>query len=330
MGDLASLGLSELEENAYGLLVDQPSSSERTLRSLLGVSAPRLTSALGHLRSLGLIAIASHRPRTYAPTPPSAAVNLLVQERQRELDAARRRAAALEERLHASLGRTTSALEVVEVVSGQSAGMERLRDIHMAARDEQLTFTKPPFISDPDLAAGDAVSLLNRGLRVRSLYDPESFATAGVVDHVRACIRGGEESRVAVIPVKLDIIDRTVAVLPVTTLDEPVYQMLIIRAVPVINALLALFELYWQRATPLRLGARSEQLVEERNPSTLSADDHEILSLLSAGQKDDAIAHTLGIADRTVGRRIARLMSLAGVKTRFQLAEAAMRQGWIS
>jgi DNA-binding NarL/FixJ family response regulator len=58
-------------------------------------------------------------------------------------------------------------------------------------------------------------------------------------------------------------------------------------------------------------------------------EETELLELLEQGMKDRAIARALGIGERTVQRRLSRLMSALGAKTRFQAAINAVRRGWL-
>ena len=88
-----------------------------------------------------------------------------------------------------------------------------------------------------------------------------------------------------------------------------------------------LFEVLWQRGTPLRPGSN-------RTPAAIghfdiSPRDEELMTLLLAGLSDDAIGHRLGMSTRTVYRRIKRLMDIVGAETRLQLGWHAARAGWI-
>jgi len=58
-------------------------------------------------------------------------------------------------------------------------------------------------------------------------------------------------------------------------------------------------------------------------------EEAQLLELLRQGLKDRAIARALGIGERTVQRRLSRLMSTLGAKTRFQAAINAVRRGWL-
>jgi DNA-binding NarL/FixJ family response regulator len=52
-----------------------------------------------------------------------------------------------------------------------------------------------------------------------------------------------------------------------------------------------------------------------------------ILRLLSAGQKDEAAARSMGVSVRTYRRRVAELMALLGAESRFQAGERARALG---
>lgn len=54
-----------------------------------------------------------------------------------------------------------------------------------------------------------------------------------------------------------------------------------------------------------------------------------LLRLMRTGATDPAIARELGVSLRTLYRRIARLQSLLGVRSRFQLGVLAAELGWL-
>jgi DNA-binding NarL/FixJ family response regulator len=101
---------------------------------------------------------------------------------------------------------------------------------------------------------------------------------------------------------------------------------LVSRAPGLVTALLGLFDQVWQRAVPVRLAAEGPERAADCAPTTL---DLRILSLLLVGSTDAAIAKQLGLGLRTVQRRVAHLMELAGVTTRLQLGWQAHQRGWL-
>jgi DNA-binding NarL/FixJ family response regulator len=59
----------------------------------------------------------------------------------------------------------------------------------------------------------------------------------------------------------------------------------------------------------------------------LSTRDQQLLALLAAGLTDQAIARKLGVALRTVERRVRRMMDGLGARTRFQAGLQAAARG---
>lgn len=63
---------------------------------------------------------------------------------------------------------------------------------------------------------------------------------------------------------------------------------------------------------------------DEPTPQT-----RKLLLLMAAGATDRAIARELGVSERTICRRIARLELKLGVRTRFQLGVLAASKDWL-
>lgn len=64
-------------------------------------------------------------------------------------------------------------------------------------------------------------------------------------------------------------------------------------------------------------------------PTLLDPRDREILALMVSGAADAVIARQVGISQRTVERRVRRLLELLGAGTRFQAGVQAARRGWV-
>lgn len=80
---------------------------------------------------------------------------------------------------------------------------------------------------------------------------------------------------------------------------------------PLVIALFsAYFDELWAKAQPMSVAIGEHK------------DDERLLELLALGLKDEAIARLLGLGLRTVRRRIAALMAVHGVDTRYQLGRA--------
>jgi len=137
------------------------------------------------------------------------------------------------------------------------------------------------------------------------------------------------------------VADRSVALVPLSDgahsgAGGPVAMY--VRAPGLIRLLIGLFESVWERAVPVRLvsadgtpadGTRATGIEAEGSPTEPTDLDLRILSLLMLGSTDAAIAKQLGLGLRTVQRRVAHMMELAGVSTRLQLGWHARHRDWL-
>jgi DNA-binding NarL/FixJ family response regulator len=79
------------------------------------------------------------------------------------------------------------------------------------------------------------------------------------------------------------------------------------------------------RLSPVMTPSEADQPLEDEP----TAETRQLLKLMATGATDRAIARELGISERTVHRRIARLQSLLGVQSRFQLGALVSVKRWL-
>ncbi|MEV0718949.1 helix-turn-helix domain-containing protein [Asanoa sp. NPDC050611] len=315
MDELLSAG----EREAYRLLVRLGEADTAELAAALPTGdAPGL---LASLRTKGLVSAGP----VARPLAPDVALGDALLRRQEMLDDARRTVAALSEdyRRHS---RRRDADHLVEVIVGRDALRGRLREMQDGAREEILWFCRanPLAMAGPENTEED--SALARGVRYRAVYERELLEKPGELPSILASMAAGEQARtLPSLPVRLAIADRTLAICPLVPdeardLGEPTAAL--IRSSELLDALVALFESFWERATPLRAdGSAADELSEA---------EVLLLSLVVSGLPDKSIATHLGVSKRTVQRRLDRLMGLAGVDTRTGLAFQAARRGWLT
>jgi hypothetical protein len=146
----------------------------------------------------------------------------------------------------------------------------------------------------------------------------------GALNSLRLDIEKGEEARVSpTLPVKMMIVDRRVGLVPLNVEDQGGPVMLV-RSSSLLDSLYALFELTWERSTPI-VFTPSGELKAGHPDSRLSEGAEQVIPLLAAGLNDKAIAYEAGMSTTTLNRRIGELMKSFGTRTRFQLGwRAAM------
>ncbi|MEH0846069.1 HTH domain-containing protein [Micromonospora sp. CPCC 205711] len=322
---LGILGLGEDEEQVYRTLLRLSTARRAQLVTQLPLTAERIGAALAGLRARGLVAPAGVEPDPLLrPLPPDVALGDELLRQQQSLEAARRRVAQLTEEYRAGV-RRHDADHLVEIVTGTDALRGRLRRLQDDARTEVLWFCRANPLAMPGPENVEEFAALARGVSYRAIYERELLAEPGALVDVEKAVRSGEQARITnLLPVRLAVADRTTAICPLVpdrASGEP--SAAVIGRSQLLDALLALFDSHWHAATPLLPGAAP---IADGGPD---ADERLLLSLFVAGVPDKSIASQLGVSRRTIQRRLADLMTLAGVDTRPGLAYQAARRGWL-
>jgi DNA-binding NarL/FixJ family response regulator/DNA-binding MarR family transcriptional regulator len=318
-GLLGALGVSPADEVLYRSLLRQPEATLTDLAAATGWQSARVRRHLRSLEALGLLTRKPSRPVRYTPAAPDAAVEVLALQRQEDIERARVSAAQLADEFRIGAGGDSSP---VTVVRGREANAQRFFQAQQSTRHEVLILDRPPYVVEPvDRQLQVQTSQLLRGVSYRTIYDESSLSTPDKLAEARDLARQGEQSRVlADIPLKLVVTDRKVGLVPFVLATER--ETLVLQKSALLDGLITLFELLWQRATPLwSPGAR------QAGVTALTAEDEQLLALSATGLTDEAIARRLGVAQRTVERRMRRIMNLLNARTRFQAGLQAAQLG---
>jgi DNA-binding CsgD family transcriptional regulator len=220
-----------------------------------------------------------------------------------ELLALRKQAAIVEARLGASVltAEFRAQHDAFTVIRGAEAIAQRLYQAQQCAQDEVLVLDRPPYDVLPVEPRG--------GVSYRAIYDLASLREPGELAGARSA--GCRVLRD--VPLKLVVVDRRTALLQ--TGPELVGEL---GPSELLDALLRLFELLWQQASPLSPDA---------SDGPLSCEDRQLLALAAAGLTDQAIARRLGVAQRTIERRMQRILKALDATTRFQAGLRAGQRG---
>ncbi|HET6989372.1 MAG TPA: helix-turn-helix domain-containing protein [Kribbella sp.] len=292
---LEALGVCSEDEQLYRALLARPESTTTDLAHDTGWPATRVGRHLRSLLTLGLAARTPVRPARYVPAVPEAAIELL---------ALRKQAAIVEARLGASV--LTSEFRqgsAFTLVRGAEAIAQRFYQAQQCAQDEVLVLDRPPYAVVP------VESGRPQGVSYRTIYDMASLSDPGELVAARSA--GCRILRD--VPLKLVVVDRRTGLLP--TGPDVVVEL---GPSSLLDALLRLFELLWQQASPLAPSA---------SEGPLSFEDQQLLSLAAAGLTDQAIARRIGVAQRTVERRMQRILRALDATTRFQAGLRAGERG---
>lgn len=312
---LDALGVGWEDEQLYRCMLGRPPATTADLASATGWDVSRVRRHLRSLDALGLVARTPTRPARFAPAVPDAAIEVLALQRQAAIEQARIDAAVLAREFRAA-DRGTSSFTVVR---GQEAIAQRFFQAQLTARREVMILDKPPYaVAEPERQGELQLDQLRNGISYRTVYDADALADAEQLAAARELARGGERSRMLRgVPLKMVITDGRAALL---RSGEEIVEL---GPSALLDGLVVLFELLWRRATPLWESTNSRNGTEH----SLTADDEQLLALAAAGLTDQAIARRLGVAQRTVERRMQRIMRTLDATTRFQAGLRAAQRG---
>ena len=325
---LAVLGITATEERIYRFLVGCNGATQSQLAAALSLGKRASRRALEQLELSGLVRHSPESPRRYFAAPPDLAIEALILKQQEAMQRARVTAQALQET--AAAGRQAGAPEqMVELIATRDGERLVFEQLYLGATGELVTLMRLPMrVSkmEPPYDLSLQQQTRDRGVRFRTLIDGDFLDAPGAVGYLRAEMAAGVEARtVPHLPFKLVMADRRVAIIPLK-LEQSDSHILVVRSSALLDALYALFEILWQRGTPV--GAPTGRSVADMpDRFGLGADGEELLGLLALGMNDKAIAGELSISLRTLERRVQALLKALGARTRFQAGYLLARRG---
>lgn len=319
-GSLRAVGISDLDEQLYRALLHTPRATLSQLAAVTDTSHVLARRGLDRLEVMGLVS-RQGQPARFVAAAPDMAVEALILRRQEELERCRMAAAAL-------LAEYREAEQplggLVEIIVGREATFQRYRQLLSTARREVLMFDKPPYIGPPENPL--EVDVLSRGVSWKAVYAPEALEIPERLAQLRIWQQAGEQARVcANLPLKLVMVDRALALLPLTANTErDEHTAILVHPCSLLTTLGMLFDMLWDQSLSLHWAGPLTA-----SDTGLDEIDRTLLQLLTAGFKDQAIARHLDISMRTVRRRLANLMASHGLISRFQLGQLAVQRGWV-
>lgn len=324
---LEALGLTHVEAQCYERLVKRPAATAAELGTAIETADPEVRAAVEELTRRGLVTASADDPPRLQPAPPDVAVEALVAIQREALSRAHLVANELTEVYRSSRGRRRDGRELIEVVEGPQAMTQCFRQLQLSARDDFVVLNRPPYHA-PAAEQRAVANEMSARVRSRGIYERRALEEVDSFEDLAALVATGEEMRVLPqVPLKIALADHRLALVPVQRRHEQTISAVLVRPCGLLDALRELVELLWRQAAPVRLSAQGSPRAAA---SAVRDQDEQLLALLEAGLPDRVIGRRLGLAERTVSRRVQRLMRVLGASTRFQLGSRAQARGWLS
>jgi predicted DNA-binding transcriptional regulator len=326
-GVLEAVGITRTAAQIYSELVEAEQLSVADVAERRGILARQAAAELSVMESLGLVVRVTGRPVRYRAVAPDLAITSLIAQREKELQDARTAMHQLTE-VFQETSRSRHPDAHVEVVHGTPNIARLAVRVHEQTQRQLRGFDRPPYSSEPGASYPLESSRLAAGVTYRVIYDAGALAVPGrMYGDILPSAAAGEQARTRQeLPIKMLISDDQLALIPAAVTSRSLDTTFVIHKSPILDALIALFEAEWARATPIPgTGTAAGQAV----PGPPDAETATLLSMLAVGLTDASIARSLSWSMRTTQRRIRQLMNDLGVTSRFQAGVAAREKGWL-
>lgn len=326
---LQFLGLDPTSEAVYRLMLVHHDWRAADIAGYIGAPEAEVRTALQRLIALRLLRWSLNDPKQLLPVTPTLGFQALLQHQQAEILQKQEEfleAQAEVTRLTAEYSTLccTSSHNELEHILGLDAIHTVVEALAERSITECLSFMPGGAQSLESLDASRPLdeSMLKRGVKVLTLYHGSAWNDGATLNYARWLVSmGGEVRTVPSLPLRLVIFDREIAVVPVD--PEAAHQgAMQISSPGVITAMVALFERVWDAGVPLGHVVR-------RDENGVTAQERELLQLLSYGLTDEVVGKRLGLGLRTVRRMVADISDRLDARSRFEIGAKACQRGWL-
>ena len=324
---LSDLGFTSDEERVYRALLAESWTDLETLSRRTSVDVEALRAALDSLSDHGVITIDAGGVTVHDP---HLVIGSLIEHLEDQLMTQYRRVSAMRSEVFA-LHRSESAISEslgldIERLEGLDAVRSRIAELSFFARTSVKAIHPGGPQSGESLEASRPLDrrAARRGMRIQVLHESSALADEANRAYLHELVNLGVQVKVADrLAERIVILDDQVAIVPIDPHDTR-RGALVVRHPGLVMGLLDLFERTWQSAydPPWASDSHSESV-------DMDEQDRRLLGMLAAGCTDEVAAREFGLSVRHLRRRIARLMSELGARSRFEAGVEAARRGWL-
>ncbi|MFF3012787.1 LuxR C-terminal-related transcriptional regulator [Streptomyces sp. NPDC057939] len=326
---LDCLGMTRLAESLYQLMLLHPEWDVPKLAEELGATPDAVETGRAELTGLGLVWPSHENPDRVVAVQPKLGLGSLISQReaallkeQHELQRARTSMMSLIREHEATLGTREGGR--IEYLRSLDSTRNRIAELSKDVQTEILALIPKAGLSPESMEASQKLDgeVLARGVSLRTMYlDSVRNHPSTQQYAVWLTDLGGEIRTVPTLPMRIIVIDRRTAILPIDPKDSRAGALLV-REASVIDALVTLFERLWESGLPLGTSG-------QRDGQGLTAQERELLRILASGLTDEAAGKRLGLSLRSVRRIMADLMTRLEARSRFEAGVRAVEYGWL-
>ncbi|HEU5331166.1 MAG TPA: helix-turn-helix transcriptional regulator [Actinocrinis sp.] len=324
---LEALGIDAVTETVYQAMLAHPSWGVAELAQHLGLPDAAVRVGLDQLAELELVLPSRETGGALRPVDPHAGLQALIAREREELSRRQQQIAAGQAAVAAMLAGISAGPPDhagAERLVGLDAIQRRLEHFSRTAASEIAALVPSGAQSPAELDAGRPLDrgVLERGVAMRTVYLDAIRNDRATLVYAQWLIElGGEVRTSAVLPLRILIVDRVHALVPLTPADNT-FGAMHLTAMGAVAVVAALFDTVWDSAAPL--GSPPA-----RDGEGLTDAERQLLRLLATGATDEIAARRLGVSLRTERRMLENLTERLGARSRFEAGVNAAKRGWL-
>jgi DNA-binding CsgD family transcriptional regulator/sugar-specific transcriptional regulator TrmB len=329
---LEVFGVERQVESVYLALLEHPAAGVRDIAHMLDISEDNVHDALDKLADLSLVGPKREGQGAIQLISPDVALSYLVAretawllQRQHQVENSRAAIATLIAKLSAEQAPARSAAALAQVF-GLDAIRAKLAELAYGTEQQVLSMMPdgPQTVENLEASKPLDEMLLGRGVEILTIYLDSVRNDPHNREYVRWLVDlGGQVRTTAVLPLRLIIFDRRIAVVPINPGQSEIGVAIVEGNGPV-AAMCALFEQLWATSEPDPHG----ETHGTHTDIPLTGQELAVVRLLARGDTDRAISRRLGVSVRTAGRLVSDIMARVDAKSRFQAGLRIGERGW--
>ncbi len=256
---LISIGLNLYEAKAYSVLLKSGISSASQISKIGKIPQGRIYNILESLIQKGFCSIVQGSVKKFKAVDPKVVMNSIIQERRKNFEEQEKNMLSVAEQLNKefeSQDDIYSTLDYIHIYTTRPSMINKFKEIVHNCKETHRTFNKPPFAtsSDPSALSPSAVDAIKRGVRIKSIYEIQKNNLDSFIAWIKHFDKAKEEIRITEkLPLKMVIADNNVVMFTLhNKMDKKNnFTSVVIEHSDLTNALIELFDIYWERSMTL-------------------------------------------------------------------------------
>ena len=255
LNSLKNLGFSERQAKVYAALLEKRDASLTDLQKISGVPHSKVSEVVNYLLREGYCSAKKIGNRRYFNVVnPKSSFSSSLKNMEDNLNESYKLTNEMEE-MYNNSDKIKEPFEYIEVFHGNKNIHQKFCSLLKNAKNEVLSFTKPPWADVTPEEIKEQADLqktyLENGGINKTIYEISSKDDNFIIGIMERDLKIGEQSRISMeLPLKMFIFDRKELLIADSSSLAPTNElrMALIKQQTIVNAFIALFDFFWQQS----------------------------------------------------------------------------------